>query len=243
MKRRKGWSILMSGVLGVGLVLAGCSAQPEQGAADNPAKSEAADGTQTLIIARQSDANNLDPHFISAINAASVVHHKVYEGLIRRDENMEFKPMLATEWKQLDEVTWEFKLRQGVVFHDGTPFNAEAVKATFARVLDPKVGSPRATQFQMIQEVKAVDDYTVQIKLTYPYSPLLSILANHEGSIISPKAIEQYGKDLSKHPVGTGPFVFEAWTPGQEIVLARNDNYWGEKVTLFSKKLLLLEKP
>ncbi|WDV96866.1 glutathione ABC transporter substrate-binding protein [Brevibacillus parabrevis] len=230
MKRRKGWSILMSGVLGVGLVLAGCSAQPEQGAVDNPAKSEAADGTQTLIIARQSDANNLDPHFISAINAASVVHHKVYEGLIRRDENMEFKPMLATEWKQLDEVTWEFKLRQGVVFHDGTPFNAEAVKATFARVLDPKVGSPRATQFQMIQEVKAVDDYTVQIKLTYPYSPLLSILANHEGSIISPKAIEQYGKDLSKHPVGTGPFVFEAWTPGQEIVLARNDNYWGEKV-------------
>ncbi len=138
--------------------------------------------------------------------------------------------MLATEWKQLDDVTWEFKLRQGVVFHDGTPFDAEAVKATFARVLDPQVGSPRAAQFQMIQKVKAVDEHTVQIKLAYPYSPLLSILANHEGSIISPKAIEQYGKELSKHPVGTGPFVFESWTPGQEIVLVRNDNYWGEKV-------------
>ncbi|MED1793040.1 glutathione ABC transporter substrate-binding protein [Brevibacillus nitrificans] len=231
MMKNKTWNWVLTSVLSTGLLLSGCSNGSETGAVSKQAGSEASASAQkTLIIARQSDANNLDPHFISAINAASVVHHKVYEGLIQRDESMEFKPMLATEWKQVDDVTWEFKLRQDVKFHDGTPFNAEAVKATIARVLDEKVGSPRATQFKMIKEVKAIDDYTVQFKLEYPYSPLLSILANHEGSILSPKAIEQYGKDLSKHPVGTGPFVFESWTPGQEIVLAKNENYWGVKV-------------
>ncbi|MED4781814.1 glutathione ABC transporter substrate-binding protein [Brevibacillus choshinensis] len=229
MYKNKAWKWVFTSVLMAGLLVTGCSTGKEQATASKPAGNEAQSAPKTLIIARQSDANNLDPHFISAINAASVVQHKVYEGLIQRNESMEFKPMLATEWKQLDNVTWEFKLRQDVKFHDGTPFNAQAVKATIGRVLDEKVGSPRATQFKMIKEVKVIDDYTVQFKLDYPYSPLLSILANHEGSIISPKAIERYGKDLSKHPVGTGPFVFESWTPGQEIVLVKNDNYWGQK--------------
>jgi peptide/nickel transport system substrate-binding protein len=230
MRKRNMLGMMVASVLSIGLVLTGCSSGADQGAAGTSPAKEAPAAGQTLIIARQSDANNLDPHFISAINAASVVQGKVYEGLVQRDENMQFQPMLATEWKQLDDLTWEFKLRQGVNFHDGTPFNADAVKATLARVLDEKVASPRATQFKMITEVKAVDEYTVQFKLAYPFAPLLSILANHEGSIISPKAIEQYGKELSKHPVGTGPFVFESWTPGQEIVLVKNDNYWGEKV-------------
>lgn len=231
MKKYKTWNKLLATVVGLGVMLAGCSgAGGGQEAAGTPSASETKEADKTLIIARQSDANNLDPHFISAINAASVVQHKVYEGLIQRDENMDFKPMLSTEWKQVDDLTWEFALRQGVAFHDGTPFNAEAVKATIDRVQDEKVGSPRASQFQMVKEVKVVDEYTVQFILEYPYAPLLSILANHEGSIISPKAIEQYGKDLTKHPVGTGPFVFESWTPGQEIVLAKNEKYWGEKV-------------
>ncbi len=221
---------MTASVLAAGLLVTGCSTGKEQAVASKPAGTEKQSAPKTLMIARQSDANNLDPHFISSINAASVVQQKVYEGLIQRTESMEFKPMLATEWKQKDDVTWEFKLRQDVKFHDGTPFTAEAVKATIGRVLDEKVGSPRATLFKMIKEVKVIDDYTVEFKLEYPYSPLLSILANHEGSIISPTAIEQYGKDLSKHPVGTGPFVFESWTPGQEIVLKKNENYWGQKV-------------
>lgn len=156
MEKNKTWKWMLTGVLGVGLLLSGCSNGGETGGSSKQAGAEASDSAQKiLIIARQSDANNLDPHFISAINAASVVHHKVYEGLIQRDESMEFKPMLATEWKQVDDVTWEFRLRQDVKFHDGTPFNAEAVKTTIARVLDEKVGSPRATQFKMIKEVKA----------------------------------------------------------------------------------------
>ncbi|RNB82394.1 glutathione ABC transporter substrate-binding protein [Brevibacillus fluminis] len=211
------------------VVMAGCSAKTETGSGQ-AVKSSSPTQSETLVIARLSDANNLDPHFISSINAASVVHQKVYEGLVTRDQNMEFKPLLATEWKQLDDRTWEFKLRQGVTFHDGTPFTAAAVKKTIGRVLDPAVASPRANLFKMIQEVKVVDDYTVQFILSSPFSPLLSILASHEGSIISPAAIEKYGKELARNPVGTGPWTFTSWTPGQEIVLARNDNYWGQKV-------------
>ncbi|MDF2684663.1 MAG: glutathione transporter substrate-binding protein, partial [Brevibacillus sp.] len=182
----------------------------------------------TLVIARMSDANNLDPHFISTINAASVVYQQVYEGLVTRSMNMEIQPQLATAWIQIDDMTWEFKLRKGVFFQDGTPFNATAVKKTLDRVLDPQVRSTRAAMFDKLKEVKIVDDHTVLLILTEPFVPLLSILASHEGSMISPKAIEEYGKDLSKHPVGTGPFTFHSWIPGQEIVMVKNRNYWGQ---------------
>jgi peptide/nickel transport system substrate-binding protein len=77
--------------------------------------------------------------------------------------------------------------------------------------------------------VKVVDDYTVQFLLTEPFAPLLSILASHEGGIINPKTIEEYGKNIIQEPNGTGPFVFESWTPGQEITFSKNENYWGEK--------------
>ncbi len=208
--------------------LIGCSPSPKERAEHKNVPEAPKDGG-TLIIARLSDADNLDPQFSSTLNAASVVHQKVYEGLVTRDKNMEFRPLLATEWKQINDVVWEFKLRQGITFHDGTPFTSAAVKKTFDRILDPKTASPRATVFGKVKEVKTVNDYTVQMILTEPFAPLLSILASHEGSIFSPKAIDQYGKDLSKHPVGTGPFSFQSWKPGQEITLVKNKNYWGDK--------------
>jgi peptide/nickel transport system substrate-binding protein len=210
-------------------IITGCSTK--QGASTKEEKSGTAskDGG-TLVIARLSDAENLDHHFMSTINAASVTHSKIYEGLVGRDKNAEIKPLLAKEWKQLDDVTWEFKLRDDVKFHDGTAFNAEAVKTNFNRLLDPNVASPRAVVFKMVKEVKVVDEFTVQFILSEPFSPLLSILASHEGGIISPKTIEKFGKNIINEPNGTGPFVFESWTPGQEIVFNKNNDYWGTKV-------------
>jgi ABC-type dipeptide transport system, periplasmic component len=221
-------------------VLTGCSgtsqSQPASTgsnsgqATGSPAPSTpAAAGGGTLIIARLSDANNLDPHFSTQINSMAVVQHKMYEGLVMMDRNSEYKPLLATEWKQKDDVTWEFTLRDGVTFHDGTAFDAEAVKKTINRILDKNQPTPKANMFGMIKEVKVIDPKKVEIILHYPFAGLLSVLASAEGGIISPKAIEQYGKDLAKHPVGTGPFVFESWTPGQEIVIVKNENYWGTK--------------
>lgn len=208
------------------MFLAGCSTG-EKAASTEGGEAKAAGAEDTLIIARLSDAESLDHQFMSTINAASVTHGKVYEGLVGRDKSAELQPLLAESWEQLDDTTWEFKLRQGVKFHDGTEFTAEAVKATFDRLLDPEVGSPRAGVLAMVEEIKIIDDHTVQFLLSEPYSPLLSILASHEGGIINPKAIEEFGGDDIQKPNGTGPFKFESWTPGQVIVLTRNEEYWG----------------
>lgn len=224
-------NLILGGFLAISLagmsVLAGCSSSPDS-TTDSGKAAEASQAGGTLTIARKADANNLDPQFITNIPSANYIYGKVYEGLLMTDKNMEYKPALATEWKQVDDLTWEFKLRQGVKFHDGTPFTAEAVKKTMERALDPKVNSPRASNFSMVKEVKAVDDNTVQFILSYPYAPLLSILASTEGSILSPKAIAEQADKLSKNPIGTGPFKFQSWTPGQEMVLVKNDSYWGE---------------
>lgn len=235
-------SILALSVL-VSTVLAGCggsqtssgtnSAPNSNQASTSPASSSAATGGGgTLIIARLSDANNLDPHFSTQINSMAVTQHKLYEGLVMMDRNSEYKPLLAKEWKQKDDVTWEFTLRDGVTFHDGEPFNAEAVKKTIDRILDKDNPTPKANMFGMIKEVKVIDPLKVEIILHYPFAGLLSVLASAEGGIISPKAMKEFGKELSKKPVGTGPFIFESWTPGQEIVLVRNEKYWGNKPKL-----------
>jgi len=209
--------------------LAGCSSGTEADPGDKEQTSAEAKSGGTLVIVRKADANSLDPHFITNIPSANYIFGKVYEGLVKTNKEMEFQPSLATEWKQLDDVTWEFKLRQGVTFHDGTAFQAHAVKQTMERVLDKRLGSPRAAVFSMVKEVKVVDDFTVQFILNDPFAPLLSVLASNEGSILSPKAIGEQGEKLAKHPVGTGPFVFHSWTPGQEIMLVRNEKYWGAK--------------
>lgn len=225
MKVKRGiarWFLVML----IAIFITGCSTNKDV-STNEDGKDQAAKDGGVLVIARLSDAENLDHHFMSTINAASVTHGKIYEGLVGRDKNAEIKPLLAEEWKQLDDTTWEFKLREGVLFHDGTTFNADAVKATFNRLLDPNVGSPRAVVFKMVKEIKVVDEYTVQFILSEPFSPLLSILASHEAGIINPKTIEKYGKNIIQEPSGTGPFMFESWTPGKEIVFNKNEKYWG----------------
>lgn len=229
MKKRHVWKALLALSLVFLSALTGCSSNQSASSPSQDATAAPPKEGGTLVIANFADAFNLDPHFIGTLIDSNFIHHKVYETLVQYDKNLKFKPMLATEWKQLDDLTWEFKLRQGVTFHDGTPFNAMAVKRTIDRVLDPKVTSPQSDDFEMIQEIKVVDDNTVHFILKYPFAPLLSILASMEGSMFSPKAIDEMGKKLAQHPVGTGPFVFESWTKGQEIKLVKNQNYWGEK--------------
>ncbi|MFY0804532.1 glutathione ABC transporter substrate-binding protein [Peribacillus frigoritolerans] len=223
---RKGMiGLLFASLLGISSVLSGCATE-ETGSKETAEKAQEGG---TLIVARLSDATTLDPHFITDIPSANVVYEKVYQTLVVPDKNMDPKPLLAKEWKQLDDVTWEFKLQEGVKFHDGAPFNAEAVKTNFDRILDPATASPQAGKLEMIKEIKVIDETTVQFKLKYPYAPLLSILVSNEGSIISPKAIKENSDNLWQNPVGTGPFVFKSWKPGEEIALSKNKDYWGDK--------------
>lgn len=211
---------------------------------DSGTTEEAAAGGD-LIIAELSDASSLDPHGSNDVPSSNV-QSNLYETLVNRNADGELVPGLAESWTQVDDVTWEFKLKQGVTFHDGEEFNAEAVKASFDRLLDPEVASPRAFLFEMVTEIKVVDESTVQFVTEYPFSPLLAHLTHNGGSIISPKSIEEdyaamkadssvkAGSVIGTNPVGTGPFKFESWTPGTEIKLVKFAEYAGTPANIDS---------
>lgn len=207
-------------------ILQACSTANNDAGKPTDSKSSLAD---ELIVLRASDATSLDPHFITDIPSANIIHGKVYETLVKFDKNRELTPLLATAWKQVDDTTWTFELKEGIKFHDGADFNADAVIATFKRLLDPTTSSPQREKLNMIKEVVKEDDYKVTLKLNESYAGLLAILASQEGSIISPKVIKENPDSLKAHPVGTGPFVFDSWTSGQSIILTTNQNYWDKK--------------
>lgn len=191
-----------------------------------------------LIIAELSDASSLDPHGSNDVPSSNV-QSNLYETLVTRDANGDLAPGLAESWTQIDELTWEFKLKQGVTFHDGEVFNAAAVKTSFDRILDPIVASPRAHLYEMVTEIKVIDDNTIQFVTEYPFSPLLAHLTHNGGSIISPKSIEadyaamkadasvKSGSVIGTNPVGTGPFKFVSWNPGAEIKMEKFAEYAG----------------
>ena len=203
----------------------------------------ATSGGGDLIIAELSDAQSLDPHGSNDVSSSNV-QSNIYETLVNRDADGNLVPGLAESWTQVDELTWEFKLKQGVTFHDGEAFNATAVKTSFDRVLDAKVASPRAFLYEMVTEVKVVDEATVQFVTEYPFSPLPAHLTHNGGGIISPKAIDadyaamtgdvKAGSVIGTNPVGTGPFVFDSWTPDSELKLVKNENYWGTPANIDS---------
>lgn len=146
----------------------------------------------------------------------------VAETLIELGANYEILPLLATGWEYLGESTWRFELRQGVTFHDGQPFNAEAVKYTLDRIC-PSRGSSIATDEN---SVKIIDDYTVEVT-TYEQNMLLpSQLCHIQFGIMAP------GSDPAEKLVGTGPFAMDEYVPEEYISVVRNDNYWGDKAEL-----------
>src|SRR5699024_1666950 len=142
----------------------------------------------------------------------------------------EIVPLLAESYETPDDTTWVFNLKEGIEFHDGTPFNAEAVKYTFEKLVDPETAAPAAHLLAFMESVEVIDDYTVQLNTTEPSPNTLPVLASEALSIISPEADQN--QNLMQEPVGTGPFVFESWTQGDRIIMNKNENYWGEPETL-----------
>ncbi|WP_336046515.1 glutathione ABC transporter substrate-binding protein [Solibacillus ferritrahens] len=194
-----------------------------------------------LVIEVLSEAVELDPHGSNDIPSSNV-QRNIFETLVVRNfETGEIEPLLAESWEYIDELTLQLKLRQGVKFHDGTDFNAEAVKVNLVRLLDPNIASPRLSNFEPITEIVVMDDYTIQIKTEKPYGPLLFALTHPGGNIMSPAVIEEDYKRMenggearaygNENPIGTGFLKLDKWTPGQEIRLVKNTEYWGEQVT------------
>ena len=236
------------------LLLAACNSDDDGGSSTDGGDggTDGNDDTEVvaggdLIILENSDAKSMDPHGSNDVPSSNV-QSSIFETLVIRDAKGELAPGLAESWKQVDELTWEFKLRTGVKFHDGEEFNAEAVKKSFERILDPEVASPRLFLYEMVTEIKVVDANTVQFVTEYPFSPLLAHLTHNGGSIISPKAIDEdyaaitadssgetkAGSVIGIAPVGTGPFKFDSWTPGDQIKLVRNEDYWGTVASIDS---------
>ncbi|HHS94717.1 MAG TPA: ABC transporter substrate-binding protein, partial [Rhodobacterales bacterium] len=160
----------------------------------------------------------------------------IYEGLTRyRSGTLEVAPSLAESWDISDDGTeYTFHLRSGVTFQDGTPFNAEAVKFNFDRMLDEAhpyhdTGPfPLSFFFSAVEETTVVDDQTVKFKLNAPYAPFLSNLAYPTGLMVSPTAVMAQGAEFGRHPVGTGPFKFAEWRSNEAVVVEKNPDYWGE---------------
>ena len=179
-----------------------------------------------LTVGLGSDVATLDPH-----KSTSVVDRQVYQTLFDKlvdiDERLNIVPQLATNWKIADDgKTYTFTLIEGATFHDGTPFNAEAVKKNFDRMLDAATASPRRSEIQQVTKVEAVDAKTVVLTLSQPFAPLLATLSDRAGMIISPKAIAEKGDDLARQPVGTGAFSFVEWVKGDRLTVKKNPTYW-----------------
>lgn len=179
----------------------------------------------TLRVALNSDLTTMDPH-LSTAAVDRQVYQSIYNPLVRLDKDLTLKPELAEKWEYTDPTTLVFTLRKGVKFHDGTDFNAKAVKINFDRMMNPDTKSLRAAEISSVKEVQVVDDNTVKLILKAPNAALLAALSDRAGMIISPAAIDKYGKDLARNPVGTGPFQFVEWVTGDHLTLKKFDGYW-----------------
>lgn len=213
------------------LMLGACNSktsnQPQPPASGTSNTSATKEPKGTLNVIQGAEPELIDPLFSDGAAEYTVVVN-IMEGLFTTGKNLEIVPVLADSAKVIDDVTWEFKLKQGIKFHNGEPFNAEAVKYTYDRALNPdeKVRNAWAGDINL-KEVQIVDDYTVRFITKEPTPHVLARLAN-DHFIYPPKYAKEVGRDFTKKPIGTGPYKFKEWAKGQKIVLEANTEYWGE---------------
>lgn len=190
----------------------------------------------TVIWARSSRTNSLDPAVgVSAESQTAIL--AVHETLVRySDDFNRLEPGLAVSWTISDDgKIFDFRLRKGVLFHDKTMFNAQAVRFSFLRQIDPShpyypenIGYARYI-FDMVKQISVISNDRVRIELKNPYAPFLHSLTMPSACIVSPRAVKKWGNDYIHHPSGTGPFKLESWEGPERVPLVRNDDYWGAK--------------
>ncbi len=219
--RRRRTTLVATAVVAA-LILTACAGDGQAGS-DDP-----------VVVGQVAEPASLDPHVVTAVNDFRI-NINLYDGLVQyAADSLEVEPALAVDWTISDDGTlYTFELREGVEFHDGTPFDAEVVKFNFDRMLDEDhpyhdTGPfPLAQQFYgNLAEVRVVDEQTVEFELSSPFAPFLSNLAYPTGLLISPAAVEAHGEDVGRNPVGTGPYVFSEWQSNEFVTLERNPDYW-----------------
>mgnify|MGYP000941365868 CR=1 FL=1 len=189
---------------------------------------------QSLTIGVRAGPLSMDPHFTATGTHAEAVKH-VFDSLVTSGDDLELKPGLATSWKALDATHWEFKLRSGVKFHDGSDFTAEDVKFSVERI--PQVTGPNPTTIYIrrIKSIEIVDPMTIRFETDGPAPTLpndlvrLFVVSHVAAKDFSTKETAPGGFNTGKATIGTGPYRFVSWTPNEQMVLERFDGYWGGK--------------
>ena len=229
MRRLKLWGLLSLGSL---LVVGGLASPDLAGA-----------GEKVITIAQYADGVSLDPQHTND-NASFSIEKPMIEGLIGFNEKMEQIPQLAEKWDASpDGRVYTFYLRKGVKFHDGTPFNAAAVKANFDRVRNPENKLRRYTLYKIISQIDVLDDSTVRFTLSEPFGAMIATFAHPAGGINSPAAVQKYGADYEKNPVGTGPYKFAEWVPNDHVTLVKTPDYWDKANEAKVDKIIIKPVP
>ena len=186
-----------------------------------------AHAARDVVVAVQSNFTTTDPYDAND-TLSQAVAKSFYQGLYGFDKNLKMIPVLAdSHTVSKDGLVYTLKLKSGIKFHDGTDFNAEAVKVNFDRVTNPENKLKRYTLYKNIAKTEAVDATTVRVTLKEPFSPFINTLAHPSGVIISPAALAKYGsKGIAQNPVGTGPFKFVEWKSTDYLKVAKWEGYW-----------------
>jgi peptide/nickel transport system substrate-binding protein len=208
-------------------LLGACAGQasPKPGPASGSATSGAA--TKTLIWGSSADVSRMNPQL--STNFVDIgVYNAVFDQLTRRDAEMKIIPGLATEWKLLDDTTWQFKLRPGVRFHNGDPFTGADVKFSIERSFDPAARTVVAALFRLVDHVDVLDDLTVNFVMKSPDPLLPARHASYGAPIMPARYFQEVGPEgFEKQPIGSGPFKFVEWVRGDHLRLDASVDYWG----------------
>lgn len=195
----------------------------------------------TLVVATAYDAKSLDPHAVNDV-ASSNVMTQIYGTLVQLNDKGEVIPMLAESFTQLDDLTYEFKLKKGVKFHNGEEMKASDIKFSLTRAAESSSVSHIFGDID-INSFSMPDDYTISFEIKTPATGFLSGLVHTGGSILSEKAVTTAGENYAMNPVGTGPFKFVSWTKGDKVELERFDDFYGDKAKFSKMTLRVIPEP
>jgi peptide/nickel transport system substrate-binding protein len=201
---------------------------PNSVAGTEPLSTGVSSSKTDLIVAISGEPTTLDP-YAHSLYYGFIPATLIFDTLISKDKDGNFIPKLATEWKFVDDITLDLKLREGVTFQNGDPFTAEDVKFTLATAAASSFSSTLFASIDL-DNTKVIDTTNIEIKLKYPYAPLLDVLSSYRSSIVDKKAYEADPVAFGRNPIGTGPMEVSNWVTGDRIELTTNENYWGDKL-------------
>lgn len=180
---------------------------------------------KTLTVAIYGNLTTLDPA-VSNDGLSQSSQGLIYQGLFSFDKDMKLFPLLAESYEANDNATeFTIKLRKGVKFHDGTDFNAQAVKFNIERLANPDNKLSGRSLVSMVKEIEIIDDFTLKLILSEPFGAMIPSLAHPRTRIVSPAALKKYGKDIGRNPVGSGPFKFKSWS-ADTLQVVKDEAYW-----------------